>query len=278
MERYEEIERSIVTTYRHRIWANFIRAIKEYDLIKENDKIAVCISGGKDSMLMAKCFQQLHKYTNTPFDVVYVVMNPGYKDEDLQRIKDSASLLNIPITIFNTDIYKIAYQDEKNGCYLCARMRRGALYRFAASQGCNKIALGHHYDDVIETILMNMLNSGSIQTMMPKLHSDNYENMETIRPMYYVREKDIILWAKRFDLQFIKCACPKLSNCSIDDGSTSQRQFTKNLIAELKKTIPLVEKNIFKSVYNINLDMVIGYKKGNKKHLFLDDYDKEEKK
>ena len=275
MERHEEIQRSLVTTYRNRIWANFIRAIKEYDLIQENDKIAVCISGGKDSMLLAKLFQQLHQYSDIPFDVVYLVMNPGYKEEDMQKIIDNAKMLNIPITVFNTDIYKIAFQEEKKGCYLCARMRRGALYRHASDLGCNKIALGHHYDDVIETILMNMLNSGSIQSMLPKLKSENYDNMEVIRPMYYVREKDILLWMKRFDINFIKCACPKLTNCSLDSGSTSQRQFVKNLIKELKETIPLVEKNIFKSVYNVNLDMVIGYKKGDTKYHFLDDYNED---
>jgi tRNA(Ile)-lysidine synthase TilS/MesJ len=278
MEKYLEVERSIITTYKNKIWSMFIKAIKEYELIKENDKIAVCISGGKDSMLMAKCFQELHKHSDIKFDVVYLVMDPGYNEINLQKIKNNAELLNVPITIFETVIFKVANNQEKSPCYICAKMRRGALYNKAKELGCNKIALGHHYDDVIETILMNMLNSGSIQTMMPKLHSENYEGMELIRPLYYVREKDIINWRNYNQLEFIKCACRFTENCAICDngGGGSQRLATKMLIEELKKVNPQVEKNIFKSVYNVNLKMILGYKDDDKKYFFLDDYDQKD--
>lgn len=279
MERYQEIERTIIKTYRSGLWTKFIKAIKEFELIKENDHICVCISGGKDSMLMAKLFQELKRHSDFNFEVTYLVMNPGYNEINLQVIKNNLELLNIPAVIKNTDIFEIANAQEKNPCYLCAKMRRGALYKLAKELGCNKIALGHHYDDVIETILMNMLNSGSFQTMLPKLHSQNYEGMELIRPMYYIRERDIIRWKKFNELQFIQCACRFTENCAICDngGGGSQRYATKKLIEELQNYNPMIEKNIFKSAMNVNLDKIIAYKEKGEVHSFLDDYDKEDK-
>ena len=279
MERYHEIERTIIKTYRSGLWTKFIKAIKEFELIKENDHICVCISGGKDSMLMAKLFQELKRHSDFNFEVTYLVMNPGYNEINLQVIKNNLELLNIPAVIKNTDIFEIANAQEKNPCYLCAKMRRGALYKLAKELGCNKIALGHHYDDVIETILMNMLNSGSFQTMLPKLHSQNYEGMELIRPMYYIRERDIIRWKKFNELQFIQCACRFTENCAICDngGGGSQRYATKKLIEELQSYNPMIEKNIFKSAMNVNLDKIIAYKEKGEVHSFLDDYDKEDK-
>lgn len=279
MERYQEIERTIIKTYRSGLWTKFIKAIKEFELIKENDHICVCISGGKDSMLMAKLFQELKRHSDFNFEVTYLVMNPGYNEINLQVIKNNLELLNIPAVIKNTDIFEIANAQEKNPCYLCAKMRRGALYKLAKELGCNKIALGHHYDDVIETILMNMLNSGSFQTMLPKLHSQNYEGMELIRPMYYIRERDIIRWKKFNELQFIQCACRFTENCAICDngGGGSQRYATKKLIEELQSYNPMIEKNIFKSAMNVNLDKIIAYKEKGEIHSFLDDYDKEDK-
>ena len=279
MERYKEIERTIIKTYRSGLWTKFIKAIKEFELIKENDHICACISGGKDSMLMAKLFQELKRHSDFNFEVTYLVMNPGYNEINLQVIKNNLELLNIPAVIKNTDIFEIANAQEKNPCYLCAKMRRGALYKLAKELGCNKIALGHHYDDVIETILMNMLNSGSFQTMLPKLHSQNYEGMELIRPMYYIRERDIIRWKKFNELQFIQCACRFTENCAICDngGGGSQRYATKKLIEELQSYNPMIEKNIFKSAMNVNLDKIIAYKEKGEVHSFLDDYDKEDK-
>ncbi len=279
MERYKEIERTIIKTYRSGLWTKFIKTIKEFELIKENDHICVCISGGKDSMLMAKLFQELKRHSDFNFEVTYLVMNPGYNEINLQVIKNNLELLNIPAVIKNTDIFEIANAQEKNPCYLCAKMRRGALYKLAKELGSNKIALGHHYDDVIETILMNMLNSGSFQTMLPKLHSQNYEGMELIRPMYYIRERDIIRWKKFNELQFIQCACRFTENCAICDngGGGSQRYATKKLIEELQSYNPMIEKNIFKSAMNVNLDKIIAYKEKGEVHSFLDDYDKEDK-
>ena len=262
MERYQEIERSIIKTYRANIWAKFVKACKEYELIKPYDHICVCISGGKDSMLMAKLFQELHRHSDFEFDVTYLVMDPGYNEINRQVIMNNLELLKIPAVVKNTDIFEIANSQEKNPCYLCAKMRRGALYRIAKELGCNKIALGHHYDDVIETILMNMLNAGSFQTMLPKLHSANYEGMELIRPMYLIREADILRWKKYNNLQFIQCACRFTENCAICDngGGGSQRANTKHLIHELLDYNPMVEKNIFKSDQNVNLDKIISYK------------------
>ncbi len=278
MERYLEIERTIIKTYRANLWSKFIKAIKEYELIKPNDHICVCISGGKDSMLMAKLFQELKKHSDFEFDVTYLVMNPGYNEINLQVIMNNLELLRIPAVIRETDIFAIANSQEKSPCYLCAKMRRGALYKIAKELGCNKIALGHHYDDVIETTLMNMLNVGSFQTMLPKLHSENHEGMELIRPMYLIRERDIIRWKNYNELKFIQCACRFTENCAICDngGSGSQRLETKKLIHELLDYNPMVEKNIFKAASNVNLDKIIGYKKNGVLHSYLEDYDKKE--
>ena len=276
MEQYKMVERGIITTYRKRIWSKFIKAVKDYQLVNDGDKICVCISGGKDSMLMAKLFQELHRHSDVPFEVEYVVMNPGYNDSNLELIKSNLNLLNIPATIKDTNIFDVANGMDKNPCYMCARMRRGALYQIASDMGCNKIALGHHYDDVIETTLMNMLNTGTFQTMLPKLHSDNFDNMELIRPLYLIREKDIITWVNSNQLKFLRCAC-KLTE-RIDKAKTgdsgSQRLETKKLIASLMSYNANVESNIFKSAENINLDKSLGYIKNGKKHSFLDEYDK----
>ena len=272
MERYKEIERSIITTYRSRLWSKFMRAIKEYELIKENDRICVCISGGKDSMVLAKLFQELKRHSDVYFEVEYMVMNPGYNQKNLDKIKENLEILNIDAKIFETDIFEIAAMQTKSPCYLCAKMRRGALYNFAKELGCNKIALGHHYDDVIETTLMNMLNSGTFQTMLPKLHSDNYEGMELIRPLYLIREKDIKGWCKRNELEFIECACKFTSEVDSNKVS-SQRLKTKMLIKELISYNQFVESNIFSSASNVNMDMILGYKKGDQYISYLDDYD-----
>lgn len=278
MERYQEIERSIIKTYRGRLWAPFIKAVKEYELIKPKDKICVCISGGKDSMLMAKLFQELKRHSDFEFEVKYLVMNPGYNEMNLNQIKKNIEILNIPAEIIDTDIFEIANNQEKNQCYLCAKMRRGALYKLAKNLGCNKIALGHHYDDVIETILMNMLNAGSFQTMLPKLHSDNYEGMELIRPLYLIRENDVKAWAKANDLRFIMCACRFTEASSVDgEINASKRLTTKLLIQELKKNYNQnVEKNIFSAASNVNMNKIIGFKKDGVKHSFLEEYDEEE--
>ena len=275
MERYQEIERSIIKTYRGRLWAPFIKAVKEYELIKPNDRICVCISGGKDSMLMAKLFQELKRHSDFEFEVKYLVMNPGYNEMNLNQIKKNIEILNIPAEIIDTDIFEIANNQDKNQCYLCAKMRRGALYKLAKNLGCNKIALGHHYDDVIETILMNMLNAGSFQTMLPKLHSDNYEGMELIRPLYLIRENDVKAWAKANDLRFIMCACRFTEACSVDgEINASKRLTTKHLIQELKKNYNVnVEKNIFSAASNVNMNKIIGFKKDGVKHSFLEEYD-----
>ena len=279
MERYQEIERTIIKNYRGRLWAPFIKALKEYELIKPNDRVCVCISGGKDSMLMAKLFQELKRHSDFEFEVKFLVMNPGYNEYNLNYIKKNLELLQIPATIIDTNIFEVANAQEKSPCYLCAKMRRGALYKLDSDLGCNKIALGHHYDDVIETTLMNMLNAGSFQTMLPKLHSDNNEGMELIRPLYLIREKDIKAWAKYNDLHFIMCACRFTEACSVDNEiNLSRRLTTKKLIEELKKNYnENVEKNIFAAASNINMDMILGFKKDGVKHSFLETYDDEEK-
>ncbi len=269
-------ERSIIKTYRKQIWSRFTKAVRDYELVKEGDKIAVCISGGKDSMLMAKCFQELHKYSDISFEVKYIVMDPGYSSENRQIIEENARKLNIPVEIFETDIFENVFHIDKNPCYICARMRRGHLYNYAKNIGCNKIALGHHYDDVIETILMSMLYGAQIQTMMPKLHSNHFEGMEVIRPLYLIHEDDIKAWAKFNDLYFIQCACKFTDTCSSEACLTrprSKRVEVKNLIRDLKKTNPYVEQNIFKSVENVSLKTIIAYKDDQEKHHFLDDYD-----
>ena len=276
---YLEIEQSIRKKFRKTIWCRFTRAVREYELVKEGDKIAVCISGGKDSMLMAKLFQELKRHNKFNFEVVFLVMDPGYSLANRQIIEANAKRMNIPITIFESDIFDAVFNIEKSPCYLCARMRRGHLYSKAKELGCNKIALGHHYDDVIETILMGMLYGAQMQTMMPKLHSTNFEGMELIRPLYLIREDDIKKWRDSNDLHFIQCACKFTDTCSTcGSENTSKRVEVKNLIRQLKETNPFVESNIFKSVENVNLSTVIAYKKDGVKHHFLDDYDRIEKK
>lgn len=278
LTREEAVERSLDTEFRYTIWRRFIAALGNYQLILPGDKICVCISGGKDSMLMGLLFKHLKKYSSVPFDVEFLVMNPGYSELNLQIIKNNLQTLQIPARIVETDIFDIANSTSESPCYLCARMRRGALYRIAKSLGCNKIALGHHYDDVIETTLMNMLNSGSFQTMLPKLHSDHYEGMEIIRPLYLVREESILEWKKFNKLTFIQCACRFTENCSIcDNGSGgSQRQKTKALIKQLMLTYsPMVEKNIFKAGGNVVLDKVLGYKEEGVYHDYLETYEEE---
>lgn len=273
-EAYLDIEESIRKKFRKTIWCRFTKAIREYELVKEGDKVAVCISGGKDSMLMAKLFQELKRHNKFPFEVVFLVMDPGYSPENRQIIENNAKKLNIPVTIFESDIFESVFNIEKSPCYLCARMRRGYLYHKAQELGCNKIALGHHYDDVIETILMGMLYGAQVQTMMPKLHSTNFEGMELIRPLYLVREDDIKKWRDYNNLHFIQCACKFTDTCTTCGGeNASKRVEVKNLIRQLKETNPFVESNIFKSVENVNLSTIVAYKKDGVKHHFLDDYD-----
>jgi tRNA(Ile)-lysidine synthase TilS/MesJ/rhodanese-related sulfurtransferase len=272
----QDVEMSIRKKFRKSIWCKFTKAINEYELVKEGDRIAVCISGGKDSMLMAKLFQELKLHNKFPFEVKFLVMDPGYSPENRKVIEENARRLHIPITIFESNIFDSVYHVEKSPCYLCARMRRGHLYSYARELGCNKIALGHHYDDVIETILMGMLYGAQVQTMMPKLHSTNFEGMELIRPMYLIREDDIKAWRDANNLYFIQCACKftdTCSSCQEDGQSNSKRLEIKKLIQELKKTNSFVEGNIFKSVENVNLSTVIAYKQDGVRHHFLDDYD-----
>ena len=271
----DEVEKSIRKKFSKTIWSRFTAAVVEYELVKPNDKIAVCISGGKDSMLMAKLFQELKRHNKFPFELVYLVMDPGYSPVNRSVIESNARKLNIPITVFETNIFESVYNVQKYPCYLCARMRRGYLYKQAKLLGCNKIALGHHYDDVIETILMGMLYGGQVQTMMPKLHSTNYEGMELIRPLYLVRENEIKRWRDYNNLNFIQCACRFTDTCTTcNNGNTgSKRQEIKQLIANLKKINPQIESNIFHSVENVNLETIISYKRREEKHSFLDDYD-----
>jgi tRNA(Ile)-lysidine synthase TilS/MesJ len=272
MEKYREIEKSIIKKFRKEIWSKFIKAIQEYELIKENDKIAVCISGGKDSMLLAKCMQELKHHGQMKFDLEFITMDPGYHEDNLKLIKSNAETLNIPIQIFETDVFNVVSKyGADDPCYLCARMRRGHLYAKAKELGCNKIALAHHFDDVIETIMLNILYNGHFQTMMPKLKSTNFEGMELIRPLYFVDEKDIKKWVNHNELTFMNCGC-MISVCS----TATKRVEVKNLIRNLESFSPYIRKNIFTTSTNINLDAVIGYKKGGKKYSFLDDYSNEE--
>lgn len=273
MQFYEEVERSIVKKFRKEIWLRFLRAIKEYELIQENDKIAVCISGGKDSMLMAKCLGQLQKHSKYPFELVYLIMDPGYNEINRKVVEDNVKALNIPAEIFETKIFDIVASLDGSPCYMCARMRRGHLYENAQSLGCNKIALAHHFDDVIETILMSMLYSGEVKTMMPKLHSKNFKGMELIRPMYLVKEADVLRWKNYNNLQFIQCACRFTENCSVNDGEGSKRAEMKQLIKKFRQINSNIDINIFKSVHCVNLETVVGYKLGGVKHSFLDNYD-----
>lgn len=273
--RAEEIEKSIRKKFHKQLFSKFAKAINEYKLVQENDRIAVCISGGKDSMLMAKLFQELKRHNKFPFELEFLVMDPGYSQANRTAIENNAKLMNIPITVFESDIFDAVYEIERSPCYLCARMRRGYLYSRAKELGCNKIALGHHYDDVIETILMGMLYGGQIQTMMPKLHSTNFEGMELIRPMYLIREDDIRHWCDYNHLHFIQCACRFTDTCTVrrpDGSSASKRMEVKQMIARMKETNPFVEGNIFKSVENVNLSTIIAYKKDGVKHHFVDCY------
>ncbi len=265
------IEEGLRTTYARRLFKPFARAIVQYRLVEPNDRIAVCISGGKDSMLMAKLFQELKRHNKFPFELVFLVMDPGYARENRALIEHNAALLNIPVTIFETDIFENVYHIEKSPCYLCARMRRGHLYHRAQELGCNKIALGHHYDDVIETILMGMLYGGQVQTMLPKLKSANFAGMELIRPMYFVREKDIVAWKNANGLRFLQCACKFTETCATQ-GTGSKRQRVKELIRELKQEDKQVEQNIFKSVENVSLSTIMAYKdKDGIRHRFDED-------
>ena len=274
MERYEEIEKTITKTYRKEIWKRFVKAIIEYEMIKDGDKIAVCISGGKDSMLMAKCFGELKKHRKMNFDLEYIVMNPGYNELNKQKIIENSKILNIPIKMFETDIFNRVVHIEDSPCYLCARMRRGYLYENAKSLGCNKIALGHHFNDVIETILMGMLYGAQFQTMMPKVKSTSHPGMELIRPLYFVREEDIIRWKDKNNLNFIQCACRFTEEYTLTENkeSLSKREKMKTLIKELKKDYENIDVNIFRSTQNVNLDTLISYKKGKKVYHFLDNY------
>ncbi len=277
MEKYKEIERSIITKYRKDIWNKFTKGITEYDMIQDGDKIAVCISGGKDSMLLAKCFQELERHGKKNFELVFLVMNPGYNKENKEKIIKNANILNIPITIFETDIFERVEHIDDHPCYLCARMRRGHLYEKAKELGCNKIALGHHFNDVIETILMGMFYGAQVQTMMPKVCSTSHPGMQLIRPLYFVKEDDIIRWANRNDLDFIKCAC-KVTEKIKTDNEGSKRQEMKELIKSLKQKYDNIDVNIFNSVKNVNLDTIISYKRKENYHHFLDDYNQNSEK
>ncbi len=276
LQKTQEIEKSIRKKFHKQLFSRFARAVRDYKLVQEGDRVAVCISGGKDSMLMAKLFQEIQRHRKVSFELEFLVMDPGYLPQNRQLIEENAAKMGIPITVFETDIFGAVYEVEKSPCYLCARMRRGHLYHQARELKCNKIALGHHYDDVIETILMGMLYGGQVQTMMPKLHSTNFKGMELIRPMYYIREDDIRHWRDYNDLHFLQCACRFTENCTDcepDGRSESKRMEIKHLIAEMKKINPFVEANIFKSVENVNLSTIIAYKEQGVRHHFLDGYE-----
>ncbi|MCQ2978306.1 MAG: tRNA 2-thiocytidine biosynthesis protein TtcA [Clostridia bacterium] len=277
---YELIEQSIQKRFRKEIWKKFISAINEFEMINEGDKIAVCISGGKDSMLLAKCIQEIKKHGRVNFEAVYLVMDPGYNEKNRKKIEENAKLMNIPVTIFESDIFNSVEHIEDSPCYLCARMRRGCLYSKAKELGCNKIALGHHFDDVIETIMMGMLYGAQFQTMMPKINSTNFEGMELIRPLYLVKEEDILKWRDYNNLSFIRCACRFTENIEeYDNGESNSKRFEmKKLISELRKINPKVDMNIFRSTYNVNLNTVISYTKDDECVHFLDTYEEERKK
>ena len=271
----QKAERSIIKKYRKPIWNKFIAAVKDYKLIEPNDKIAVCISGGKDSMLLAKLMQMLNRYSEFPFSLVFLVMDPGYSTPNRQQIEENARLLEIPITVFETNIFNVANKTEKYPCYLCAKMRRGHLYNKAKSLGCNKIALGHHFSDVIETTVMSMFYGSQLQAMIPKVHSTNFEGMELIRPLYCVHEDSIIAWRNYNNLKFLQCACRFTENsaASVDGIGESKRQEIKQLIKALKKTNPNIEKSIFRSIHNVHIDTFAGYKTKGERHSFLENYD-----
>lgn len=274
LEKKQEIERSIIKKYRKAIWNSFVGAVKEYELIKENDCIAVCISGGKDSMLLAKCMELLRRHSEVNFDLKFIVMDPGYTDANRSLIEYNLKTLGIEAEIFESDIFDVAYSAGGSPCYLCARMRRGALYAKAKSLGCNKIALGHHFDDVIETLLMSMLYSSEIKTMLPKLHSTNFEGMELIRPLYKVKERDVIAWANYNDLHFLRCAC-KFTADSAEDEMLSKRNEMKELVKTLRKTNPDADDNIFRSLHNVNMATIPGWRDSDsgEKHSFIEQYD-----
>lgn len=279
LERYQEIERSLLTTYRKDIWSPFILAVKRYHLVEAGDKIAVCISGGKDSMILAKLMQQLQKISEVPFELVFLSMDPGYSPANRKKIEENAEILNLPIQFFNSDIFEVTARTEKNPCYLCARMRRGFLYNKAKELGCNKIALGHHKSDVIETTLMSILYSGQIQGMLPKVASTNFEGMQLIRPLYCVLERDIVRWVRANKLEFIACACRLTEGTEKEDGGmVSARKETKKLIADLSKKIPELEDHIFQSTHNVQLDTMVEYKQDEQRHSFLDKFNIKEKK
>lgn len=273
MERFKEIERSIIKRYRKKIWNNFVGAVKEYELISEGDKIAVCISGGKDSWLLAKCMQELHRHSEVPFGLEFIVMDPGYNSENRALIEQNAKILNVPVKIFDSDIFSVVDNAGGAPCYLCARMRRGFLYSKSQELGCNKIALGHHFDDAIETLLMSMMYSSEIKTMLPKLRSTNFENMQLIRPLYMVKEKDIIAWAEFNGLNFLQCAC-KLTAKDQSVELDSKRKETKMLIREIKKINPDMDDNVFRSMHNVNLSQIVGYRDSDsgEKHSFLEKF------
>ena len=274
MEQYKEIERSIIKKFRKEIWSKFVKAVIEYELIKENDNIMVCISGGKDSFLLAKCIEELIRHGKVNFNAKYVAMNPGYNQENYDKIVENAKLLNIPIEIFESDVFNVATKlNEENPCYMCARMRRGYLYSKAKELGCNKIALGHHFDDVIETTLLSMFYGAEIKTMMPKLHSDNYEGLELIRPLYLVKESAIVAWRDFNELTFLNCACKFTEKLELDEIGISKRLEIKKLIKKLRDEKKNIDNNIFTALNNINMNCILGYKKDKKYTSFLDDYD-----
>lgn len=277
MEQYKEIERTIIKKFRKQIWSKFVKAVIEYKLIEENDNIMVCISGGKDSFLMAKCIQELQRHGKYPFNAHYVVMDPGYNDYNRDMIIDNAKILNVPIEVFESNIFDIVEKVSDSPCYLCARMRRGCLYNRAKELGCNKIALGHHFDDVIETTLLSIFYGSEVKTMMPKLHSTNFKGLELIRPLYLVKEDDIIAWRNFNELTFINCACRFTEGCSLINDGTSKRKEIKELIKNMKKINPNIDNNIFKSMDNINLNCILSYVKDGQKVNFLDNYDNVDK-
>lgn len=272
LSRCQLIERSIIKKYREELWNPFILAVKRYELVQAGDRIAVCISGGKDSMLLAKLMQQLQRVSIVPFQAVYLVMDPGYAPENRQKIIDNAATLQVPIQIMDSNIFSVANSTDHSPCYLCARMRRGHLYSMARELGCNKIALGHHFSDVVETTVLGMLYGGQLQAMMPKLHSTNFEGMELIRPMYCIHEEDIIAWARYNDLHFLQCACRFTEQAAQGQGS-SKRQEVKQLLRLLRQDSPQVEKNVFRAIHNLQLDTFPGYKTGGVEHSFLETYD-----
>lgn len=272
LTRCQRIEQSILKTYRKELWRPFTHAIRRYQLIRPGDKIAVCISGGKDSMLMAKLMQLLQRFSDFPFEVRFLVMDPGYNEVNRRKIESNAALLEIPVTIFETNIFQVANSTEKSPCYLCARMRRGHLYSKARELGCNKIALGHHFNDVIETTVLGMFFGSQLQAMPPKLHSTNFSGMELIRPLYCVHEDSVIAWRRYNDLEFIQCACRFIENCAASGGG-SKRQEVKELLRRLKQDNPDIEKSIFNSIHAVSLDTMIGYKTHGELHSFLEGYD-----